>query len=269
MEQETSENIQMKVRVNINVADMRAEAESGSERLSQALYNEILEVIDQNNGYLRVRSRDHYEGWMAKQFTAENSGSEGPDRRIVVSNLASGLAEPVEKSKRIVSIPYGCGLDGIIEDDFLRISSERYGVFFVRISELVVDNKKQNRELLGPESLVAEAEKFLSAPYLWGGRSFFGIDCSGFAQAIFQRFGVDLPRDSRDQIKRGEEIARDKIQWGDLLFFPRHVALAVSDNLYIHSSSGNGGVAYNSLNPKDKRYHEYLDKSYITARRVT
>jgi cell wall-associated NlpC family hydrolase len=121
---------------------------------------------------------------------------------------------------------------------------------------------------LDKDTLLNEAEKFLGAPYLWGGRSFFGIDCSGFVQTIVRRFGVELPRDTKDQIKCGEEIKRDQIHLGDLLFFPRHVALAISKMDFIHSSSSNGGVAFNSLDPANKIYSRHLDESFKTARRI-
>lgn len=258
----------MIVRVNINVTDINSEPESCSERLSQALFNELLEVIDKKDGYYRVKSWDNYKGWIAAQFTIEHNGFSGSDCGIVVSNLASGFMEPDEYSTRIAFIPYGCSLYGSFESGFLKISSERYGEIYVKDSDLIKTDINQSKNLYSSESLITEAEKFLSVPYLWGGRSSFGIDCSGFVQTIFRRFGVDLPRDSNDQIKCGTEIKRGKIEFGDLLFFPRHVALAVSDTRYIHSSSGNGGVAYNSFDRDSKEYNQYLEESFVCARRI-
>ena len=83
-----------------------------------------------------------------------------------------------------------------------------------------------------------------------------------------QRFNIELPRDSKDQMKIGIEVAREDIQLGDLLFYPGHVAIALTNSLFIHSSSSNGGVAINSFNDSSPFYSENLDKIFITARRV-
>jgi cell wall-associated NlpC family hydrolase len=121
---------------------------------------------------------------------------------------------------------------------------------------------------LNADNLISEVEKFLGAPYLWGGRTFFGIDCSGFVQCIMRRFGVQLPRDSKDQRKKGTKISRSDIRAGDLLFYPGHVTLAVSDMMMIHSSGSNGGVAYNSLDPRSPLYNKFFDKNIETVRRI-
>lgn len=254
--------------VNINVADIRAEPKFQSERISQALFNEVVEVNDEKDGYLKVRCGDGYEGWMASQFVSEHSDFPVDISFIVDTNLACGYAKPDINSKRIVCLPYGCCLYGKEENGFLNLSTDRYGNIFVKIS----DTRKfeESAKPLRPdrEELIAETEKFLSAPYLWGGRSFFGIDCSGFVQTIARRFGVELPRDTRDQINVGVEAARDKIQYGDLMFFPRHVVLAVSETDFIHSSSTNGGVAFNSLDPQSAIFSEYYHLEFKTARRI-
>ena len=258
----------MTSRININVADIRSEPKFKSERTSQALFNEIVEVLDEKDGYIRVRSWDRYEGWIAAQFTSENKGSPSQGTRLVISNLAAGLAYPDDDSRQIVYFPYGCRLYGEEESGFIGMSTERYGKIYARLTDtLDIQNPVEPLQPDG-KMLVNETEKFLSTPYLWGGRSFFGMDCSGFVQTIMKRFGWELPRDTKDQINCGSEINRRNIQNGDLLFFPRHVALAVAEREFIHSSSRNGGVAYNSFDRKSSRYSEYLDKSFKIARRL-
>jgi len=255
-------------KINISVADIRAEPRFQSERTSQALFNEVVDILDKKDDYVYVNTGDGYEGWIAGQFISEHKEGPGEKSYLVISNLAPGYLARDKKSKRIISIPYGCRLSGEFKDDYLGIQSERYGVFYIASSDLRKIEDSEKPLSLDKDTLLNEAEKFLGAPYLWGGRSFFGIDCSGFVQTIARRFGVELPRDTKDQINCGEDIERDEIKLGDLLFFPRHVALAISRTEFIHSSSSNGGVAFNSLDSQDILYSQYLDESFKSARRI-
>jgi cell wall-associated NlpC family hydrolase len=155
-----------------------------------------------------------------------------------------------------------------VDSGFLKVLSKRYGEIFVPEGDLAEKSSLATPADVESEDIMIEAEKFLGVPYLWGGRTSFGVDCSGYVKAIFARFGIELPRDTKEQIGAGKEIPRAEIKRGDLLFFPRHVALAVSKNLIIHSSRKNGGVAYNSFDHASDIYNADLDKSFITAQRI-
>ncbi len=255
-------------RVNINVADVLAEPKYRSERISQALFYEPVGIIDETEGFLKIKSWDDYEGWTARQFISEHKDFEGEGPFIVSSNLAPAFERAEANSRRLVSIPYGCELYGEQKGDFLLVRSERYGDIYMRITEFTGPYDINRHPRLDAADLVGEAEKFLGSPYLWGGRSFFGIDCSGFVQAIMKRFGIALPRDTKDQIDVGAEVKREDIRAGDRLYFPRHVTLAVSDTLMIHSSTSNGGVSYNSLDSESPVYSRHYDESLIVVRRT-
>jgi cell wall-associated NlpC family hydrolase len=115
---------------------------------------------------------------------------------------------------------------------------------------------------------------------LWGGRSPFGIDCSGLAQAFLRFMGLNPPRDSDQQYQAGEPV-NGELQPGDLLFFGEHdarvateryanvshVAISLGGTDVLHSSSTVGGVKRNSLDPNSPIYHPWLNKTYIGARR--
>ena len=254
--------------INVNIADIKKEPRKHAERVSQALYNEIVEVLERNENYARIRQWDGYEGWIRSYYLADNFNFTGLDSFIVDSYLAPAYETPDNNSNRQTMFPYGCRLLGDVDNNFLRVESSRYGVVFVDLSDL----KREKAELfiIKPDSagICREAGKFMGAPYLWGGKSFYGIDCSGLTQMVMRRFGVNLSRDSKDQMTHGIEIERDSVQAGDLFFFPNHVGLAVMRDLMIHSTGYNGGVAYNSLNPESPIYSEYHDKNFIMARRV-
>jgi uncharacterized protein YgiM (DUF1202 family) len=255
-------------RININVADIRLEPQYNTERTSQALFNELVDVLEEKEEYYRVRTWDQYEGWIANQFLTEQDDIDDQEPYTVVSNLASAFDGPDPASRRLTSIPYGCQLFGTIIGEFFKVASQRYGDIYIKRSDLSAPGDINIKYDSKSNNLAMEAEKFLGAPYLWGGRSFFGIDCSGFAQTIMKRFGISLPRDTKDQIICGEGVKRKEIKSGDLLFFPRHVTIALSDTQMIHSSLSNGGVTHNSLDSKSPIYSKYLDESFISARRV-
>lgn len=94
---------------------------------------------------------------------------------------------------------------------------------------------------------VAEATKLLGTPYLWGGNTSFGIDCSGLVQAAFGACGVALPGDSDQQSEIGEGIALEEASPGDLMFWKGHVAMVAGDTRVIHANSKAMAVSYEGL----------------------
>jgi gamma-D-glutamyl-L-lysine dipeptidyl-peptidase len=255
-------------RININVADLRKEPSNRSERVSQGLFNEIVEVIEEGEMLRKVRFPGGYEGWIIKQFLSDHDGFYGHGPYLIDSGLAPAFEKPDLVSKRLTLLPYGCKLYGTSEDGFLRVRTERYGVIFISGYNIIGGDEVLPLTDDDPYILTKEVEKFLGAPYLWGGRTMFGIDCSALVGAIAARFGVTLPRDTKEQIGAGTRIAKEDVKRGDLLFFPGHVAMAITNDLYIHSSRSNGGVAYNSFNFKSPLFNESLNKSFIMARRI-
>jgi cell wall-associated NlpC family hydrolase len=268
MEQTPPKNLSMIARININVADVRSEPTFDSERTSQGLYNELVKVLEKGQAMERIKFHDGHIGWIRKQFLSEYKDLEGKGPFFVNDDVTPGFEKPDAGSRRLTLIPYGCKINGTLVGDFLETSSDRYGIIYLPRHELL--DSEEAADSFNPKSddLIREAEKFLGTPYLWGGRSFFGMDCSGFVQTIMHRFGIGLPRDTKEQINAGRDVTREEIQPGDLLFFPRHVVMATSPDMYIHCSSSNGGVAYNSLVPQNPLYNKSLDESFIRAKRV-
>lgn len=254
-----------------NVTDLRAEPKFRSERKSQLLYNEPVKIINKRAEYFNVVQNDGYNGWVNNRAIITVSKTDWlkltqSHNRTVISSIIKTSA------RRNGNVPpflfYGTKLITRSTDN--RISMVRdanSNTFHVLSSGLDKIFNVQKNDLTG-KLIVSEARRFLGTPYLWGGITPFGIDCSGLVQLIFKRFGIMLPRDSKDQKKAGQNISSESILPGDLLFFPGHVAIAMDKCRIIHSSLAEGGVAINSLKPDSIGFRKDLYESFLFARRM-
>ena len=167
---------------------MRAEVSEKSEMISQILYGETCEILETEGNFSKIKMDfDAYEGWINSSILKKQNAE-------ISKNL-------VTQTFGVFDLPEGRNL--------LSLGSE---VAFE--TEIFVD--KNNIR----ESLVETAKKFINVPYLWGGRSYFGIDCSALVQLVYKIHGIALPRDADKQAELGE--ARDFVEEsepGDLAFF--------------------------------------------------
>lgn len=153
---------------------------------------------------------------------------------------------------------------------------------FVEVSAVQDFAQWQKSRVATPESIAATASWFVGLPYLWGGTSSKGFDCSGLSSTVYALNGVSLPRDADQQGLRGEAVSLDNdfadLRRGDLLFYGTkasaerperitHVMIYLGNKDYIDASSGVGIVAYNSLDPKSPRYRESIVRGLVKARR--
>jgi beta-lactamase class A len=255
-----------------NVADMRAEPKFQSERKSQALFDEPVTIEETRDGYCLVRQSDGYFGWVderALHYVTKDNFELIRTRANYQTVCAVCRISSLEKGKRTPPfIFYGTRLH-LVEKSGNKGVVMTGKSHLVRVAmrnlDIIPDpNKRPVRRM----DIIKEAQKFLGVPYLWGGITPFGFDCSGFVQMIFRNRGIILPRDSKDQRGCGKRIEPAEILAGDLLFFKGHVAIAIDKCKFIHSSLGSGGVAVNSLNPKDNDYRKDLADIFIEARRT-
>lgn len=216
----------------LSLIPVRREPDLISEMTTQIRAGEAVEILEEKGAYWRVKLlADGYEGWVtARQFSppADNM----PPVAIVFTDDLCG--EAVRDELR-VTLPLGTPLVDYTDGSFL-FAGERWR--FSGHTRQAPAGPPDKAELL------AYARRYLWTPYQWGGRSTFGIDCSGFVQSVFTAFGVALLRDSKQQVNQGTPVAdRAASVPGDLAFFGSpelgiyHVGLILPCSEIIHAST--------------------------------
>jgi cell wall-associated NlpC family hydrolase len=258
----------MSYRINVNITDVWAKPEFNSERTNQALFNEPIKVLENGQQYSLVKLSDGYEGYVKNDFISDVKELSG-EEYVILKTLATAYITPDKRAPVATILPF----TSVVKINqpckrYVSCLTNRYGEIFLDDDDVITlgQTPKLTRKTI--PIFLKSVKRFIGVPYLWGGRSFFGLDCSGLIQLNCKFFGVDLPRDTKDQIKFGKEVSRDEIMPGDLLFFERHVALAISDKDYIHSSLSRGGVYINSLDPSRDNYLKDRDHDLKTVRRI-
>jgi len=219
----------------VSIAPIRKKASDTSEMVSQLLFGELVTIITKKNkSWVKVKCEwDDYVGWMdPKQL----QGLTLEEFEVHQENRAFPLeiAHPIMSGD--VSFP-------IVSGSTL---PQYDGMTFKVLSEKLVYSGQvisPDQVSITPELLIKVAKKYINAPYLWGGRSPFGIDCSGFTQAVFKIFGIKLPRDAYQQAEVGEIVDFvSASNVGDLAYFVNkegkihHVGIILEDNFIIHAS---------------------------------
>lgn len=216
----------------LSVVAMRREADLISEMTSQVRGGEAVEILEMCGQWWRVRLlADEYEGWVnSRQFTVP--ADTAPPAAVVFTDDLCGAAALCEVS---IALPLGTPLPDFKDGKFTLGGESWDWKGAVRSAPAGPPDKA---------AVFAYAKRFLNAPYCWGGRTLFGIDCSGFVQSVLAAFGVRLPRDSKLQAAQGTPVAdRTASVPGDLAFFGSpelgiyHVGLLLPCGEIIHASN--------------------------------
>jgi hypothetical protein len=210
---------------------LRTEPNDRSEIVSQLLFGEHFEVLEKDRNWLKIRLQfDDYEGWIDEKQCQIISLQDYEYLSNAPIELSTDFVEYITKTDDfLMPIPLGASIS------FLKNNS-------INVQKYLFDGHK----ISGPQpksELIKTAFSYLNAPYLWGGKTPFGIDCSGFTQMVYKLNGYKLFRDASQQATQGESLSFiEESEPGDLAFFDNeegniiHVGIIMNDNYIIHAS---------------------------------
>ncbi|MEO5649967.1 MAG: C40 family peptidase [Ginsengibacter sp.] len=217
----------------VPVSPMRADASHRSEMVSQQLFGEKSIIIEKaEDNWVKIQLKyDGYQGWVQQSHLSE---IDEEHYLKVDKDLTSDWVNEVDYNGHIMRVPMGSSL-----------SAFSNGKAFWRKSSVYFGGKVWNPDevKINPKLVKQIAFKFLNTSYLWGGKSVFGIDCSGYAQMVYKFLNKQLPRDAWQQAEEGEVVNfLQEAQSGDLAFFDNaegkiiHVGILLNEHEIIHSS---------------------------------
>ena len=274
--------------VTISVANVRSIPGQAQELSTQVMMGMVVKLLKKRGGWYYVQSHDQYLGWLEDDAffmtTAEGVDAWTAARKVMttahfgivrerpeagalpVSDVVAGAMMKMNGTRGAwVAVALPDGRSGFIE----RSNVEEYARW------------RASRRLT-PQNVEKVAKMFLGVPYLWGGTSPKGMDCSGFTKTVYRLNGFELNRDANQQAAMGEEVAVTEefgnLNKGDLLFFGRkasgeqseritHVGIYLANKEFIHAPGG-AWIRVNSFDPSAPHYAEGLLKSFVRARRI-
>ena len=269
-----------------SVGTLRAEPRYGSELVSQGLLGMPVKILEKRGGWLRIQTPDKYIGWMngsVKAMTKSELQQYLQRPKVIVTSVSTHSLEKPDGDSYPVS--------DLVASNMLEIKGSKRKFYhvgypdgreaYVRKSDVMkATDWLKSIEMTG-ESIVNTARRFMGIPYLWGGTSSKGLDCSGFTKTVYFMHGIILARDASQQVLSGKLIDAEgdfsDALPGDLLFFgskatddnPKervvHVGIYIGNNRFIHASDN---IHINSLDPTDPLYDEFNTNRYLRTKRI-
>lgn len=217
---------------NLSIVPIRIDPSDTSEMVSQLLFGEHFKVLEIRKNWSKIRlAFDNYEGWIDNKQYEEITEEIYKNINDSEPKLAGELIDfATNSTKNYLTIVIGSSLP-FYNNQQLKINNSNY------LYEGNVVSGKNPKDLL-----IETAYKYLNTPYLWGGKTPFGIDCSGFTQMVYKLCGYSLMRDAAEQAGQGEVLSFiEESEPGDLAFFDNqegiitHVGIIMKDNYIIHA----------------------------------
>ncbi|WP_020527492.1 C40 family peptidase [Flexithrix dorotheae] len=272
--------------VNISVANIRSKPKHSAELATQAILGTPLKVLKKEGSWYLVQTPDHYISWVdAGGILLTNKAQQdawiAAKKIIFLTKYGEAYSETNPNSQTVSDLVLGniLKLEGE-SGDFYEVTFPDGRTAFVEKNKTELFDTWLSSLHATENSLVETSKLFMGVPYLWGGTSFKGVDCSGFTKSVYFLNGYILPRDASQQVFSGKLIDTsngfDDLKPGDLLFFGRkatpeskeriiHVGMWIGNNEFIHSS---GRVRINSFDKNADNFNEYELNRFIRAKRI-
>jgi hypothetical protein len=268
--------------INVSVANFRSEARHSAELVTQALLGTPVRILKESRGWYLVQTPDEYIAWTESGSTVlldKEDISEWKNTEKVIYLKTYGFS--VNENRQHVS--------DLVTGNVLKLEAENHEYWHVSYPDgRQASIDKSEAMLIKPwlgnikfsdSSVIETSLELMGIPYLWGGTSSKGFDCSGFTKTIYFLHGLVLPRDASQQVHAGELVDTERnfsrLQVGDLLFFGTknddgserviHVGIWLGNNQFIHSS---GYVRLGSMDSLSDNFDRYNFDRYLRTKRI-
>ena len=238
------------------VAPIHREARFSSEMVTQVLMWETVEILAEDKLWYHIRQEDGYEGWIYVFYLLENADS-FENWTLLQDRFVPFTEKNINGGDDSV-LSFGTKVPVIEEDaPFISIALPDGKLGKIPAQNLITTQARVQ--------LINLAKSLLGTPYVWGGKSAFGFDCSGFVQLVLNTMGISIARDTGMQVKSKwlQEINNNEAKQGDLVFFAEneqinHVGFSLGEGKIIHCS---GEVKIESINEGVAGFNHYLSQS--------